>query len=293
MLRGVRVRRVDDPASFAQLVEPLLLRDEARHNLQLGILATLRDHPDTYPGRLLWVVDRAGEVVGAALRTPPFPLTIAQPTSGGAIEAMVAHLAGTGTDLPGVVGAEPEVHRFSGAWTARTGASPRTLVRQTIHSLEQVRPVRSAPGGHRLATSEDRELLGAWQEAFRAEAVPHQRSDEAAHRLLEARLAPGEDSGMWLWQDGGRPVSMAGFSGPTPGGIRVGPVFTPPGLRGRGYATSLVATLSAWLLGRGRRRCFLYTDRANPTSNAIYRSIGYEPVCDGAEIEFAAATSMA
>jgi hypothetical protein len=41
-------------------------------------------------------------------------------------------------------------------------------------------------------------------------------------------------------------------------------------------------------LDRGKRFCFLYTDLANPTSNAIYMRLGYRPVCDSREIAFAA-----
>jgi predicted GNAT family acetyltransferase len=80
---------------------------------------------------------------------------------------------------------------------------------------------------------------------------------------------------------------MTGYGGPTPGGIRIGPVYTPPEHRRRGYATILVAELSRWLLGRGHRACFLYTDLANPTSNSIYGKIGYRRVCDSAEVWFA------
>jgi len=38
--------------------------------------------------------------------------------------------------------------------------------------------------------------------------------------------------------------------------------------------------LTEQLLAEGRRYCFLMTDLANPTSNAIYARIGYRPVCD-------------
>ncbi len=106
-------------------------------------------------------------------------------------------------------------------------------------------------------------------------------------RTLESRFGI-ESAGFWLWEDGGQPVSLAGFSGPTPTGIRIGPVYTPPELRRRGYATTLVADLSAWLLERGHRACFLYTDLANPTSNRIYVEIGYERVCDAMEFVFRA-----
>ena len=75
------------------------------------------------------------------------------------------------------------------------------------------------------------------------------------------------------------PVSLAGHAGETPNGARVGPVYTPPELRGRGYASALTAALTEQLLER-RRFCFLFTDLANPTSNSIYQRIGYRPVTD-------------
>ena len=81
-------------------------------------------------------------------------------------------------------------------------------------------------------------------------------------------------------------MSLAGFAGPTPTGIRVGPVYTPPEHRRRGYAKTLVAALSRWLLEQGHRGCFLFTDLANPTSNRIYTDIGYERVCDALEFRF-------
>jgi uncharacterized protein len=89
-----------------------------------------------------------------------------------------------------------------------------------------------------------------------------------------------------VWEDAGRNVSMTGCASPTPNGIRIGPVYTPPGDRGRGYATSLVAAVSREQLSRGRTSCFLHTDLANPTSNAIYRRIGYERVCDSTVVAF-------
>jgi predicted GNAT family acetyltransferase len=106
-------------------------------------------------------------------------------------------------------------------------------------------------------------------------------------RSVEIRLgALPERGGFWLWEVDGEVVSLTGHGGPTPNGIRIGPVYTPPRHRGRGYATRLVAEQSAWLLGRGRRFCFLFTDLANPTSNGIYRRIGYRQVCEAAEIVF-------
>jgi predicted GNAT family acetyltransferase len=86
-----------------------------------------------------------------------------------------------------------------------------------------------------------------------------------------------------------RPVSLAGYGGPTRHGIRIGPVYTPPAERRRGYASACVAALSQQLLDRGRRFCFLFTDLANPTSNHIYQQIGYRPVSDVDEYRFGVA----
>ena len=80
----------------------------------------------------------------------------------------------------------------------------------------------------------------------------------------------------------------AGFGGRTPNGARVGPVYTPPEFRRRGYASAVVAGVSRRLLDEGRRYCFLYTDLANPTSNRIYQDIGYEPACDSRDYRFQA-----
>jgi hypothetical protein len=63
-------------------------------------------------------------------------------------------------------------------------------------------------------------------------------------------------------------------------------VYTPPELRGRGYASALTAHVSAEQLAAGRSFCFLYTDLANPTSNRIYVALGYERVCDSVEYAF-------
>jgi hypothetical protein len=72
---------------------------------------------------------------------------------------------------------------------------------------------------------------------------------------------------------------MACLSRETPNGRAIGPVYTPPAARRRGYATSLVAELSRHVLTSGKRFACLFTDDANPTSNHIYESIGFCFVC--------------
>jgi hypothetical protein len=266
---------------------PLLLLDEARHNLMLGIVGRIASEPDSYPVFRLWIVeDELGEIVGAASMTPPWPVALARPIREGAIDALVAAASAGDLPVPGVVGAAPEVHGFAASWSAATGMRPTTRRSEGVYALDRVEPVSPASGGARPATEADASLLRRWMVAFVAEALPHDPAvDDGGRAIVESRLRGG-DAGLWLWEADGRPVSVAGFGGPTPNGIRIGPVYTPPESRGHGYATALVAELSAWLLAGGRTFCFLYTDMANPTSNAIYRRIGYRQVCDSANIVF-------
>jgi predicted GNAT family acetyltransferase len=285
----VKVERLDDAAAFLAEAGPLLLADEARHNLILGIAGTIRDSPDLYPLRSLWLVRHGEDVDAAALRTPPYNLVLARPRSSQALEALADATAGE--ELPGVVGAIPEADELAELWAERAGAQARTNMRQGVYALERVVPPADVPGSARVAGADDRELALRWWIAF-GEEVLHEGGPgrDRAEVTLDHRLS-APTAGILLWEDDGDPVSLAGWGGPTPNGIRIGPVYTPPELRGRGYATALTAELSQRLLdGRlfegGRSFCFLYTDLANPTSNAIYERIGYRRVAESTEIVF-------
>lgn len=187
------------------------------------------------------------------------------------------------------MGAVPEVDAFAAAWTAHRDVDGVTRFDQRIYAADGIDPPRGVDGRLRLAGPGDRELVIAWVTAFADDAM-HGGDDPARiERSVEARLG-GDAGGFGLWVAGGEPVSLAGFGGETPNGLRIGPVYTPPALRGRGYGSSVTAAVSRRALDRGKRFCFLYTDLANPTSNAIYRRIGYRTVCDSREIAFVPAS---
>ena len=136
----------------------------------------------------------------------------------------------------------------------------------------------------RRSRPDDQALIRAWAEAFTVEAMPD--SPPRDYDVMARGWIAGTSRTAYLWEDGGRPVSLAGIGGLTPHGIRVGPVYTPPELRGRGYASNVVAGVSQMQLDAGRTFVFLFTDLANPTANNIYQAIGYEPVNDVDEYDF-------
>jgi predicted GNAT family acetyltransferase len=79
---------------------------------------------------------------------------------------------------------------------------------------------------------------------------------------------------------------MAAHTETTPRTARIGPVFTPPSLRGNGYASAAVAALTRRLLAAGRAWCLLFADTGNPISTGIYRRLGYEEVALFREYRF-------
>ncbi len=190
--------------------------------------------------------------------------------------------------LPGVVGAVPEVDEFARLWSGRHGVAYVTRFEQRIFALERLVPPRPCSGSPRVADEANLPLLVDWLRAFAVEALGEAEPDEAALRSSAEHRLAAVDGDFVLWEVGGEPVALAAHGSPTPTGTRIGPVYTPPEARGRGYASALVAHVSAELLASGRRFCFLYTNLANPTSNKIYADLGYEPVCDSRQIEFIA-----
>jgi uncharacterized protein len=274
------VRRLEDPAAFLEAASPLLLADEARHNLILGIAGTLRDHPAHYPEYGLWLAEDGGETVGAALRTPPHNLVVARPRENSVLDALAEAID---DDPPGLVAAQPEAEVFAAAWAAQTGATSRTNRAQGVFSLDRVERPAPVSGRMRDAVSEDRPLLLDWFRAFMEEAIGESPGAASTEHVVDHRLE-ADSAGVVLWEDGPT-VSLAAFGNPTPNGNRIGPVYTPPEYRRRGYASALVAELSERLLEK-KRFCFLFTDLANPTANRIYEQIGYRRVCEAAEIVF-------
>jgi predicted GNAT family acetyltransferase len=73
---------------------------------------------------------------------------------------------------------------------------------------------------------------------------------------------------------------------PTRRSICVSHVYTPPELRGKGYATACVAELSRQLLQSGWEFCTLFVDVANLPACRAYQKIGYSLVSEYEEYRF-------
>jgi predicted GNAT family acetyltransferase len=224
-------------------------------------------------------LDADGSVAAAALRTPPWPIVVSE-IEGEDADALISAWLGEDPKLPGVTGLAPSAEAVAEAWRRSTGGSWTVQMREALHVLEKLRdPARPAPGRLREARKQERDLLIEWERAFADETGVI--GGAHSERVVDARLAY---RGVYVWDDNG-PVCEVGNAPPAAGVVRLGPVYTPPQLRGRGYASSAVAARSGLAMQSGLR-CTLFTDLANPTSNKIYADVGYRRVAKWSEIVF-------
>jgi len=273
----MQIERYDNPARFYETVAPFLLEREAEYCLLLGIAANLMSQPDLYTDPYLAAVTHEGRVIAVATLTPPFGMAISNVLDSAALKVIAADLLQTGRPLPNVLAPKEVVLAFAEHWRTLTGRSYRLDMSERVFCLQKVNPVGSVSGQLRPVTLSDRDLLVEWIHAFTIEAL---REDDRARAERSVDLSFQSNlRRTYLWEDG-QPVSLVGCGGRTPNGIRIGPVYTPPQLRSRGYASACIAAVSQLLLDEGRKYCFLFTDLSNPTSNHIYQQIGYQPVAD-------------
>ena len=274
-------------SSFLDSAQGFLVSREAENVLLLGIAWALAQDDSTgaassaISSAHLFTVESASTVIMAALQTPPYQLVVSRGAEP-AVDALVDGLSGEGLPLPGVNGPAETARAFAEKWTKLAGETPLPGMSLRVHQLTRVIPPPEPPGTFRAARPSDIPVLIEWAEAFATETGVDKAGRRPGRADVEARVAATQ---VYLWDNRG-PVSMAGWSGATPSGVRVTWVYTPQELRGRGYASVCVAALSELLLGGGRSFCALYTDLANPISNRLYRRIGYEPVSDFAEYRF-------
>jgi GNAT superfamily N-acetyltransferase len=261
----------DDPVEALDACEPYLVTRPVEHNVVLTVLR--RRITDPTPGRYWWV-DDSGTVVGFAMQSPVTFHSAITPMTAQTAQALVEVMSNMAPDLPGVAGDAASAASFAGGWAEwrRTPATP--VEGQRIYRLAALLPPVRVPGRLRPATNADRDTLVAHRVGFHDDTgEPGALDPEAA---VDRSLRVGR---CLVWDDDGL-VSSAVVTVPDAAVVRVGAVYTPPEHRRRGYASACVAATSAWVREHDRADCILYTQLANPISNAIYRAIGYEPVCE-------------
>jgi uncharacterized protein len=269
------VEQTDDPASVLERAHDHLVGRPVHHNLILTLLHGRVARPE--PGRYWLVCD--GDVVGVGFQSPVDYVATVTPMSPEAADALTSAIVAAGGTVPGVQGEAATAARIAGTWTELTGSAAVPRMGMRIYALGELAPPEGADGQLRASTAADADLVLAWIEGFHRDTGEASVVDDETHR---ARI---EFGGYRLWCVDGEPVSMCACSEPLEGMSRVFAVYTPPGLRGRSHAAAGVAALSAEILAQGAN-AMLFTDLGNPTSNKVYRRIGYRAVAENLRYDF-------
>ncbi|XVS65449.1 GNAT family N-acetyltransferase [Actinosynnema sp. CA-299493] len=278
--------RHDDLAEFWALTGEFFNADPVFHTIPIAAVDRRLNHadPEDEPPLLVSVTED-GVLVAAALRTPPWPLTLSGVAPEWA-EVVADALAGE-VELPGVNGPRDSVEAFVVAWAARTGCNAREHMALRLYALGDLAAPADVPGTARLATMDDLNLLTDWRAEFGIEATGQDREQHSLDRIrLMVRVGLEAGHGHLIWYVGDIPVAWAAANAPASGMSRIGPVYTPAEHRRHGYGAAVTAACAAWARENGAEHVVLYTDLANPTSNSIYQRIGFRPVVDSAEFVF-------
>jgi GNAT superfamily N-acetyltransferase len=273
--------------AYAARVLPWLEHDPVGNNLLCTSIALRLDGtipPAAGPPLLTWLDGGGGRVAGAAACMPPYQLTL-PPLPAEAVVSLADRLLADRAEVPGVSGPVATADLFACAWRERTGVRSDVLMRECLYRLGELTPPAGVRGALRRADETDLGLLVNWMSDFVDEAgLPRPPDPEWSTRRRIAR------AGLHLWEVDGTPSCMVGSSPPVRAVARIGPVYTPPEHRRRGYGSAATAALSRRLLAAGAGTCILYADRANPTSNGVYQRIGYRPVSEHVEWLFVSGT---
>jgi predicted GNAT family acetyltransferase len=196
-----------------------------------------------------------------------------------AVDLAVTTLREINPDLPGIIGPSVVADAFAERWSPDAKAT----VNERLYRLGDLEPPE-VTGRARMASEDDIPMLAKWRDEFYAEALPSEPQTAPAEEIVRRSFALGY--GHAVWEIEGAPVAWAMAGKPNAGMSRIGPVYTPPALRKRGYGAGVSAAASQWALDQGAEHVVLFADLLNPISNSIYQRIGYHEVVDWTQYEW-------
>ncbi|MDF9845300.1 MULTISPECIES: GNAT family N-acetyltransferase [unclassified Paenibacillus] len=280
-----------DVHEFYKDTYDVLMRHEAQNLIPLGniIMGHAGEDKTDWRDPVNWLMATISDDKGiqlTAIMTPPHNITLYATDNNINPEAVSCLIDGLkDRDIPGVTTEKTLAEYFAKEYTLSNGITFKTVMNQRIYELTAVNPGIQKPGIVRLLDNKDIHFFPYWAEAFNAAAI-YGKTEMSIPQEAAPYLYRIESKKLYILEDNGIPVSMAGYTRVMQTAIGVAFVYTPPYERSKGYATSIVAQISQLALEKGFTKCVLYTDLANPTSNSIYQKIGYTPVCDSLQLQF-------
>lgn len=274
------IRAYKTPQQFLDDTEEILEQKEVENNLILGICNGFADKSKVSEGCVFINSFEDKKIQATSIKTISKAIVSGTTKDVQYIKSLADYYLDNNIELTGVVGEGLYSTEFSNFYGKRqTGES--ILI---VHKLTSVNSLPLTTGKLEKANANDIDSIAEWTVSFERDAKTFPiKTKEQALETTQARIASGN---LFKWVDEGEIVSIAAIVRKTRHLGIVGLVYTPDESRGKGYATSCVQKVSEHILQNGFKYCGLFTDKSNPTSNHIYKKIGYNPITEFTDIEY-------
>lgn len=222
------------------------------------------------------IATREGQVAGVAMHTWNGIIYLQAPESAAALARLA--IKTTGRPLVGIGGPWPQVeaaHVGLGA-PAVQRRSPEDLFALNLSDLIPPVPLTCGSASCRRAEERDLNLLRDWRFGYEIECtgLPQEDATRAfAAQAIEGHITRGE---AFLLEVDGAPVSVCPHNARVRDNVQIGGVWTPPELRGQGYARRVVAGALRVAEQEGVTRAVLFTE--NPAARRSYEALGFQQV---------------
>ncbi|HEX2872020.1 MAG TPA: GNAT family N-acetyltransferase [Polyangiaceae bacterium] len=243
----------------------------------------LVDHGERFQGTYVASFDAAGAITAVAGHS--WTGTLLLQGDRGLEQAARRAVELTGRKVGGLIGPWSLVcraRRALGLEETRAGHDGAELL--FALSLDALRlPALLSQGGVALrppTAAEASGVLSGWRFDYQVETLGLARTPEQELRARRDTEGWREAGNLWVLTVNGQIVAMTGFNAETRGMVQVGGVFTPPSLRGRGYARAAVAASLAQARDKGAQRSILFTAKSNQAAQRAYTALGYEVIGD-------------
>ncbi|MFD2616684.1 GNAT family N-acetyltransferase [Terrilactibacillus laevilacticus] len=269
-----------DVRVFIRDVEAFLLEKEVENNLILGICYKQIQDKMYFSNEIMTTVNDQNRCILSLFMSKKNRLVISGDISNNnidqaivlAIKAIINRLI----YVRSVIGEKELVSLFAEIAKRFLRKPFKEFRHEQIYQLQKLNHITHPKGLFRKANEKDMVKIKHWIQTF-SESINEPLADSEIDMMAESYITR---QSLYVWEKDNTIVSMANLIRPLKSGAGINLVYTAPEHRGQGYSTGCVSSLCQEILSHGYNFCYLYADRANPISNAVYQKIGFMPVIE-------------
>jgi len=270
---------------FLKKCEDFMLHNESENNLVIGLADAMNRQMRDFNAPLYFALIENDNVIGAALRTDEQrPLAITR-MNVEAVEQLCSTLKFKDIALAGVVGEEVSSKNFSKCYCFSIGVTSTLGMYQGVYETDKIKIPKNKVLKMHLARKDNLEVTAKFMAGFINDCFPSDKNVAEKSKKMARRHIKNQSSYL-LVNEQNDFVSMAANNRETRNTACISWVYTPPQFRMQGYGAMITALVSQKMLDSGKKRCNLFTDLKNPTSNSIYKKIGYKMIGKSKQFEF-------